>query len=104
MVQPFTALLLRRTDALLATSEQPPARPARAVPPLLLPERHVCLLVMFRGKVSNAIVADDLEKISVQWMLDQYYSGLPRRGGAAVTAIQLRFGLAKTLPLNSEWG
>ena len=42
---------------------------------------------------------EDLEKISFhfQWALDHDYSGLWRRGGAAVTATQLRFVLAEIL-------
>jgi len=71
----------------------------RAFPPFLLPGRSVRPLVLFRVKVKNNILADDLEKISFhfQWALDHDYSGMWRRGGAAVTATQLRFVLAEIL-------
>ena len=79
MVQPFAATMIR-PKASPSQLEQEPLLPgtarARVFPPFLLPGKPVRPMVLFRGKVSNDILADDLEKISIQWALNQVLNNL----------------------------
>ena len=109
MVQPFSATMSNRRIANSSSRDgggdnnEAPKRQKRIFPPFLLsgaPIRPICL---FRGRVSNEILADDLEKISFQWALDQDYSGLLQPtdilGGSnsVVTGTQIGFVMAEIL-------
>ncbi len=103
MVQSFSATMsTRQTDQIRNINGKAEVQKLqqRVFPSFLLsgaPIRPICL---FRGKVSNEILADDLEKISFQWALDQDYSDLRRPGGASkpiITTTQIGFVLAEIL-------
>ncbi len=98
MVQSFSTTMSNQQNDYKSDETQKPQ--PRTFPPFLLsgaPVRPICL---FRGKVSNEILADDLEKISFQWALDQDYSDLRRPNGgtkSVVTATQIGFVMAEIL-------
>eukprot|EP00536_Pseudo-nitzschia_multiseries_P001453 jgi/Psemu1/3378/gm1.3378_g len=114
MVQPFAQAMVRparrestgTSTTTGATSEMVPplARrelPSRFFPPFLVPGKATGPICLFRGKVSNEILADNLEKISFQWALDQRYDGLRKSSSSSsptvVTATQIGFVLAEIL-------
>lgn len=114
MVQPFSATMSTRNiiDSSSSSSgnederkqqQKPRRQEQRKFPPFLLPGAPVRPICLFRGKVSNKILADNLEKISFQWALDQDYSGLQQPtdflGGSnpVVTATQIGFVMAEIL-------
>lgn len=126
MVQPFSATMIRQKkkegisssinsssgeedmqrdheqQQVLSKKQQEPQE-KREFPPFLLPGNSIGPICLFRGKVSNEILADNLEKISFQWALDQDYTGLRQQRTAnnsnnnVVTATQIGFVMAEIL-------
>jgi insulysin len=116
MIQPFSTTMSKRkkyqtTSGFGSSGDEkkqmqkqaPPKQQQRIFPPFLLPGKPIRPICLFRGKVSNEILADDLEKISFQWPLDQDYSGLKQTsdflsiGNPVVTATQIGFVMAEIL-------
>jgi insulysin len=114
MVQSFSTTMSKREKYQISSSfsssrdekkqtqkQTPPKEQQRIFPPFLLPGNPVRPICLFRGKVSNEILANDLEKISFQWALDQDYSGLKQTtdflsiSNPAVTATQIGFVMAE---------
>jgi insulysin len=108
MVQPFASTLSRQKKE----EEGEQQRKQRIFPNFLLPGKLINPICLFRGKVSNEILADDLEKISFQWALDQDYRGLRTNesygtgtgtttkssyGYSVVTATEIGFVMAEIL-------
>ena len=99
MVQSFSTTMSNRPNAKSTVGGESQRRQARVFPPFLLSGAPILPICLFRGRVSNDILADDLEKISFQWALDQDYSDLLQPGGSTpvVTATQIGFVLAEIL-------
>jgi insulysin len=106
MVQPFSATMSKlkkfRDEQAQTKQETAYKQKQRVFPPFLLPEQTIRPICLFRGTLSNKILADDLEKISFQWALDQDYSGLQtpdflRSGNSVVTGTQIGFVMAEIL-------
>jgi insulysin len=110
MVQPFASTLSRQKKKEEGEQQQ---RNQRIFPNFLLPGKPINPICLFRGKVSNEILADNLEKISFQWALDQDYTGLRTNessgtgtgiattkssyGYSVVTATEIGFVMAEIL-------
>jgi len=115
MVQPFSTTMSKRkryqTNNYLESEEDEVQnqqevvykQQQRVFPPFLIPGKPIRPICLFRNKVSSEILADDLEKISFQWALDQDYSDLKQTtdlfGGSkcVVTATQIGFVMAEVL-------
>jgi insulysin len=92
-VQPFASTLSRKRALDEASTV------TRSFPQLLLPRSPINTYCLFRKMSSADILADNLEKISFQWALDQDYSDLLTNPASndVVTATQIGFVMAEIL-------
>jgi len=90
--------MVQRFASTLSKKENEP-RKQRIFPNFLLSGKPINPICLFRGRLSNEILADDLEKISFQWALDQDYTGLRTSYPytSVVTATEIGFVLAQIL-------
>jgi insulysin len=89
-VQPFASTLSK-----MRRPEEPP----RIFPNFLLPRNSISTYCLYRRRASSDVLADDLEKLSIQWQLDQDYTDLlvNPSSNSIVTATQIGFVMAQIL-------
>jgi insulysin len=108
MIQPFASTLSRQKKEVVGEQQR---RNQRIFPNFLLPSKPINPICLFREKATNEILADNLEKISFQWALDQDYKDLRSNesfgtgitttkssyGYSVVTATEIGFVMAEIL-------
>lgn len=112
MVQSFSATMSNRSNNQGSSSGSEEVKnqqrtqyklPKRVFPPFLNPGKPIRPICLYRGKLSEKVLANNLEKISFQWALDQDYSRLLEKtnfldsSNSVVTATQIGFVMAEIL-------
>jgi insulysin len=89
-VQPFASTL---SKSRLAGEVQ------RKFPDFFPPRNSINTYCLYRRRASSDVLADDVEKLSIQWQLDQDYTDLPTNpaSNSVVTATQIGFVMAQIL-------